>query len=66
MEEHPDVMMRLFRRGDNSSGFGLGLYIVSKVAEWHQGEVCIQSTAQGTCVSLRWPVPQHISDEVLD
>jgi signal transduction histidine kinase len=58
MAEHPDVLQRLFRRGDNSSGFGLGLYIVSKVASWHQGEVCIHSTAgQGTAVSLRWPCP---------
>ena len=58
MAEHPDVLQRLFRRGDNSSGFGLGLYIVSKVASWHQGEVCIHSAAgQGTAVSLRWPCP---------
>ncbi|MDR7122790.1 HAMP domain-containing sensor histidine kinase [Rheinheimera soli] len=56
LEEHPDVLMRLFRRGDNSSGFGLGLYIVNKVAQWHQGEVCIHSNPQqGTSVSLRWP-----------
>lgn len=62
LEEHPDVLIRLFRRGDNSSGFGLGLYIVNKVAQWHQGEVCIHSTAeQGTSVSLRWPAyePTH-------
>ncbi|RVT48149.1 HAMP domain-containing histidine kinase [Rheinheimera sediminis] len=59
LDEHPDVLMRLFRRGDNSSGFGLGLYIVSKVAQWHQGEVCIQSNPdQGTNVSLRWPVDE--------
>ncbi|MBY0419284.1 MAG: HAMP domain-containing histidine kinase, partial [Pararheinheimera sp.] len=57
LEEHPDVLMRLFRRGDNSSGFGLGLYIVNKVAQWHQGEVVIHSTPlQGTNVSLRWPL----------
>lgn len=65
LEEHPDVLMRLFRRGDNSSGFGLGLYIVNKVAQWHQGEVRIHSTpSQGTCVSLRWPsVAEIVSDE---
>jgi len=61
MAEHPDVLQRLFRRGDNSSGFGLGLYIVSKVASWHHGEVCIHSTAgQGTAVSLRWPCPAPV------
>lgn len=65
LEEHPDVLMRLFRRGDNSSGFGLGLYIVNKVAQWHQGEVRIHSTpSQGTSVSLRWPsVAEIVSDE---
>ncbi|MDF3123454.1 HAMP domain-containing sensor histidine kinase [Rheinheimera sp. 1928-s] len=65
LEEHPDVLMRLFRRGGNSSGFGLGLYIVNKVAQWHQGEVRIHSTpSQGTCVSLRWPsVAEIVSDE---
>ena len=61
MAEHPDVLQRLFRRGDNSSGFGLGLYIVSKVASWHQGEVCIHSTpGHGTAVSLRWPVAAQV------
>lgn len=57
LAEHPDVLQRLFRRGDNSSGFGLGLYIVNKVAQWHQGEVCLDSSDKGTVVSLRWPIP---------
>lgn len=56
LSEHPDHLQRIFRRGDNSSGFGLGLYIVSKVAEWHQGELCIDNhRAGGARVSLCWP-----------
>jgi two-component system OmpR family sensor kinase len=54
LSEHPDMLQRLFRRGDNSSGFGLGLYIVAKVAEWHKGELDISNTS-GACIRLLWP-----------
>lgn len=54
LSEHPDMLQRLFRRGDNSSGFGLGLYIVAKVAEWHKGELDISNTP-GACIRLLWP-----------
>lgn len=54
LSEDPDMLQRLFRRGDNSSGFGLGLYIVAKVAEWHKGKLDISNTP-GACIRLLWP-----------
>ncbi|HAT42472.1 MAG TPA: hypothetical protein DCS87_12240 [Rheinheimera sp.] len=56
--DHPDTMQRLFRRGDNSSGFGLGLYIVNKVASWHQGQLLIDNEPSGGArIAICWPVP---------
>lgn len=58
LADHPDSLQRLFRRGDNSSGFGLGLYIVNKVAHWHQGQLHITQDPQGgACIAIRWPAP---------
>lgn len=58
LAEHPDTMQRLFRRGDNSSGFGLGLYIVNKVAGWHQGQLLIDNDPSGGArIAICWPEP---------
>lgn len=59
LSEHPDQLQRIFRRGASSSGFGLGLYIVSKVAQWHQGELSIDNHhAGGARICLCWPKPR--------
>ncbi|MCG9697644.1 ATP-binding protein [Shewanella sp. Isolate11] len=40
----------------DSSGYGLGLYIVRKVAIWHQGALQIDNGDQlkGACLSIEW------------
>ncbi|MBT1444288.1 two-component sensor histidine kinase [Shewanella sp. JM162201] len=54
-------LRRAFERGqkEQSSGYGLGLYIVRKIAIWHQGTVKIKrdSDLGGAAISLRWRRP---------
>ncbi|GIU37226.1 hypothetical protein TUM3794_07530 [Shewanella colwelliana] len=40
----------------DSSGYGLGLYIVHKVAIWHQGALTLQPSTLlgGACLCIRW------------
>lgn len=40
----------------HSAGFGLGLAIVQRVMQWHQGEVTLSPAAKGgACFTLEWP-----------
>ncbi len=56
IQGEPEQLTSLFQRGDNSSGFGFGLYIVNKVALWHGGRLEISNQpARGACISLIWP-----------
>ena len=43
----------------DSSGYGLGLYIVRKVAIWHQGSLTLQPSSflGGACLCIRWRNP---------
>lgn len=56
-----EALMQPFSRENikeqNHKGFGLGLYIVRKVAIWHEGEFIISQSNQlgGAKMQLRWP-----------
>jgi len=58
------IIFDAFSRGDKSrnretGGFGLGLAIVSRIMEWHQGSVDIlDSDLGGACFVLSWPLEQ--------
>lgn len=44
-------------RDRDTGGYGLGLAIVSRVAQWHDGSVCVtDSSLGGARFVLRWPV----------
>ncbi len=59
--EKGEALMQPFSRENikeqNHKGFGLGLYIVRKVAIWHEGEFIISQSSQlgGAKMELRWP-----------
>lgn len=63
-DELKPVIFDAFSRGDKSrnretGGFGLGLAIVSRIMEWHQGSVdVIDSELGGACFVLSWPLKQ--------
>ncbi|WP_338591766.1 ATP-binding protein [Shewanella khirikhana] len=54
-------LRQAFQRGSspNSSGYGLGLYIVRKIAIWHQGKLRVNNSGRlgGAAISLRWRRP---------
>ena len=59
-EKSCEMLTGRFTRGDNVEdiiGSGLGLTIVAKVVDSHQGELCIASNPEGagTCVSIILP-----------
>lgn len=61
-DEFKAVIFDAFSRGDQSrnretGGFGLGLAIVARIMEWHQGEASISDSALGgAAFTLTWPV----------
>ncbi len=61
-DEFKAVVFDAFSRGDQSrnretGGFGLGLAIVARIMEWHQGTASIaDSELGGASFSLTWPV----------
>jgi len=61
-DEFKTVIFDAFSRGDQSrnretGGFGLGLAIVARIMEWHQGSASIvDSELGGALFSLTWPV----------
>ena len=61
-DEFKSVIFDAFSRGDQSrnretGGFGLGLAIVARIMEWHQGEANItDSELGGAAFTLTWPV----------
>ncbi|WP_188150964.1 ATP-binding protein [Teredinibacter waterburyi] len=45
----------------DKSGFGLGLSIVHRIMEWHNGSAeVMESCWQGACFELRWPQPYKL------
>lgn len=56
-----DPFVRLDQSRDRSSGgIGLGLAIVRRYMEWHEGEVCIaDAESHGAKFILRWPLKQN-------
>lgn len=65
-----DVLLAAFQTGNihgGGQGFGLGLYIVDKVAQWHGGSVALESSAElgGARVLLSWPM-QHAKPLLLE
>lgn len=67
-EERERVTSRYFR-GKNAlqtSGAGLGLFLVQRIVDLHQGELQIDShPGQGTCITVRLPAmpPQETANE---
>jgi two-component system OmpR family sensor kinase len=61
-DEFKRVIFNAFSRGDQSrnretGGFGLGLAIVARIMEWHQGEATIgDSELGGASFTLTWPI----------
>lgn len=61
-DELKQVIFDAFSRGDQSrnretGGFGLGLAIVARIMEWHQGKATIgDSELGGASFTLTWPV----------
>jgi two-component system OmpR family sensor kinase/two-component system sensor histidine kinase RstB len=61
-DDFKEVIFDAFSRGDQSrnretGGFGLGLAIVARIMEWHQGSASIaDSELGGAAFTLRWPL----------
>jgi two-component system OmpR family sensor kinase/two-component system sensor histidine kinase RstB len=61
-DEFKAVIFNAFSRGDQSrnretGGFGLGLAIVARIMEWHQGDATItDSDLGGAAFTLTWPI----------
>jgi two-component system OmpR family sensor kinase/two-component system sensor histidine kinase RstB len=61
-DEFKEIIFDAFSRGDKSrgkdtGGFGLGLAIVGKVMDWHQGKITVaDSRLGGAKFVLSWPI----------
>jgi two-component system OmpR family sensor kinase len=58
-----EILKPFFRveasRNKQAGGFGLGLAIVHRVMQWHQGSISVsESSLGGACFSLRLPLQQ--------
>jgi len=64
-DEFKTVIFDAFSRGDQSrnketGGFGLGLAIVNRIMEWHQGSVdVVDSSLGGAAFKIIWPIKQY-------
>lgn len=55
-----ELLFAPFKQGTNSvlrGGYGLGLYIIQRIALWHGGEVVLKKHADlgGAKITIRWP-----------
>ena len=50
--------VQLDQPAQTKTGFGLGLAIVTRAIEWHDGQVAVvESPLGGTRISVSWPIP---------
>ena len=58
-EELPQIFSRFHRARNTATypGSGLGLAIIKAIVEGHDGQVSVKSGAQGTCFTVRLPIP---------
>ncbi|NJR67594.1 MAG: sensor histidine kinase [Synechococcales cyanobacterium CRU_2_2] len=57
-----DHVFKPFFRAENAkikTGAGLGLAIAKTCTELHGGNITLVSTSEGTCVTVRLPMPMH-------
>ena len=57
-DELPQLFHKFFRgrASQGTPGAGLGLYLVARIVEAHQGRISVDSTAgQGTCFTIHLP-----------
>lgn len=59
------LLLQPFAHGETNAGFGLGLYIVSQVAQWHGGRLELHNQ-DGAVVQLYWPVTAAACAAVAD
>jgi two-component system sensor histidine kinase RstB len=70
-EEDRDRVFKPFSRLDESrqrksGGYGLGLSIVQRIAEWHGGQVVVEKGAMGGALfRMTWPRQQRAGAHVL-
>lgn len=55
-----DALITPFKQGDDAplaSGYGLGLYIVYRITQWHGGAITLKNhpDTQGAHIIVRWP-----------
>lgn len=55
-----DALIEPFKQGEGdklASGYGLGLYIVHRIASWHSGSINLANSPQtgGAKITIRWP-----------
>ena len=55
-----DALIEPFKQGEGdklASGYGLGLYIVHRIASWHGGKISLANSSEtgGARITIRWP-----------
>ena len=60
LPHNAEDLIKPFKRGEDqslSSGYGLGLYIIQRVAHWHGGQLDVSTgaTLGGACICITWP-----------
>jgi len=56
-EEKKEHLFTPFKRGEeNIEGSGLGLYLVKKIIDSHNGSISLEETNSGTCFKIRLPL----------
>lgn len=62
-----EAFVRLDDRNQHGAGFGLGLAIVQRIAEWHGGKVSVTTAPLGGArFLLQWPAPAERGRTALD
>ena len=61
-----DALIEPFKQGEGdklASGYGLGLYIVHRIASWHGGKISLANCPQtgGAQITIHWPKSGRLS-----